>query len=94
MIGVIAKLKVKSGQEANFETEAKALVAKVNAHEEGCLFYALFKDKEPGHYTFMEQYLDKAALDAHGQTEYFLAAQPILGACLSAAPNMQILKSV
>lgn len=94
MIGVIAKLTVKSGMEADFEKHAKALVAKVNANEKGCLLYDLFKGKDEGVYVFMEKYTDKAALDAHGKTEYFLAAQAPLGACLSAAPELQFYTAV
>jgi len=36
MLGVIAKIKVKEGQQAEFEAVAKRLVAAVNANEPGC----------------------------------------------------------
>ena len=74
MIGVTAKLTVAAGKEVEFEAAAKALVAQVNAHEEGVIFYDLYKSaKEPGVYIFLEKYRDQAALDAHGKTDYFLA---------------------
>lgn len=94
MIGVIATLKVQAGKEAEFETHANALVAAVNANEPGCVLYDLFKSKEGGTYVFMEKYKDKAALDAHGKTDYFLAAQPKLGPCLAGAPEIQVYQSV
>jgi len=90
MIGVIATLKIAAGKEAEFETAAKALVTQVNANEPDCLLYELYRSpKSPDTYVFMEKYKDKAALEAHGQTEYFLAAQPVLGACLAAKPDFQ-----
>ena len=46
MIGVTAKLKIADGKEAAFEEAAKALVAKVNANEEGCLMYELYKSPQ------------------------------------------------
>jgi len=36
MLAVVATLKVKAGQEADFEAVAKQLVAQVNANEPGC----------------------------------------------------------
>lgn len=95
MIGVIAKLTVANGKEAEFEAAASDLAAKVNANEDGCTLYELFKSKsEPGVYVFMEKYADKAALEAHGKTDYFLAAQPGLGACLAATPDVQVYGAV
>ncbi len=94
MIAVVAKLTVKSGMETEFETHAKKLVEQVNANEPGCVMYELFKSKAGGEYVFMEKYKDKAALSAHGQTDYFLAAQPKLGPCLAGAPDIHTYVSV
>lgn len=94
MIGVVAKLQVTPGMEDEFETHAKALVEQVNANEPDCVQYELFKSKSGGEYVFLEKYKDKAALIAHGQTDYFLAAQPKLGPCLAGAPDIQSYVSV
>lgn len=95
MIGVTAKLTIAPGKEAAFEEAAKALVANVNANEPGCLMYELYKSpKEQSVYIFLEKYTDQAALDAHGKTEYFLAAQAPLGACLAGAPDIQLYEAV
>jgi len=94
MIGVVAKLTVKAGMEAEFEKHANALKEQVNANEPGCVLYELFKSKAGGEYVFMEKYKDKKALIAHGQTDYFLAAQPKLGPCLAGAPDIQTYVSV
>ncbi len=94
MIGAIAKLTVKSGKEAEFETHAKALIEKVIANEPDCYLYDLYKAKDGGVYVFMEKYKDKAALLAHGKTPYFLEAQPKLGACLAEPPDIETYKAV
>ena len=41
MIGVVAKLKIQDGKQAEFEQVAKDLMAKVKANEPGCLTYQL-----------------------------------------------------
>ena len=95
MIGVTAKLFIAKGKEAEFETLALELAAKVNANEPGVVTYQLYKSKEDAStYIFLEQYTDQAALDAHGKTDYFLAAQSTLGPLLSGAPDIQYFDSV
>ena len=42
-----------------------------------CIAYDLFVDqKAPGHFIFIEQWPDRAALDAHCQTEHFRRLVP------------------
>lgn len=86
MIGVTAKLSIQSGKEDEFEAAASALIAQVRANEPDCLQYELFRDGQT--YIFLEKYASEAALKAHGQTDYFKAAQPALGACLAGAPEI------
>jgi quinol monooxygenase YgiN len=89
MIGVVAKLKIQDGKQAEFEQVAKDLMAKVKANEPGCLTYQLYKTKGSStDYIFMEQYASSDALKAHGQTDYFKAAGPKLGAVLGGAPEI------
>jgi len=92
MIGVVAKLKVQAGKEAEFEKHAKALVEQVNKTENGCAFYELFKSDDE--YVFMEMYAGKAALDAHGKTKYFGEAMVALKPLLAGAPDVQSYKRV
>ena len=90
MIGVVAKLKIQDGKADDFETACKDLMAKVKANEPGCLTYQLYKsDREADTYVFMEQYASQDDLDAHGKTDYFAAAMPVIGACLDSAPDIQ-----
>lgn len=90
MIGVVAKLRIQDGKQAEFEQVAKDLMAKVKANEPGCLTYQLYKTKgSDAEYIFMEQYASADALKAHGETEYFKAAGPKFGAVLAGRPEIQ-----
>ena len=43
-----------------------------------CLSYELFIDqKDPGHFIFIEKWPDRAALDAHCDTEHFKRLVPL-----------------
>ena len=73
MLGVIAKLNVKEGKEAEFETAMLDLAEAVQANEPGNQLYQLCKDGD-GNYVVMELYSDEAALAAHGQSDHFKAS--------------------
>lgn len=46
-----------------------------------CIAYDLFEDqKDPGHFIFIEQWPDRAALDIHCQTEHFTRLVPLINA--------------
>jgi len=95
MIGVIATLKVQDGKNAEFEGVLGALAEQVRANEKGNLAYALTKSRsDPNTYKVLELYADQAALDHHGQTEYFRAAGPKLGPCLAGRPEIEYLDGV
>jgi len=59
MIGVIATLKIQEGKGAEFEAIANQLVEKVNANEEGVVYYDLYKQDDTT-YVFLERYKDEA----------------------------------
>jgi quinol monooxygenase YgiN len=91
-IGVLATLTVAEGKNAEFEAVFAALSAAVNANEPGNEFYSLTRSRaNPQVYKVLERYIDQAALDAHGKTDHYVAAMPKLGACLAAAPDIEIL---
>lgn len=47
--------------------------------EPGCIAYELFIDqKDPGHFIFIEQWPDRAALDAHCATAHFQRLVPMI----------------
>ena len=95
MIGVVAKLKIAEGKEAEFEAAAKELMTKVKANEPGTLTYELYKSKsDPQTYIFMEQYATEDDLKAHGKTDYFKAAGPKFGPCLAGKPEIEYFNNV
>jgi quinol monooxygenase YgiN len=94
-IGIIATLKVQDGKNAEFEGVFRDLAAQVRANEKGNLAYALTKSRsDPNTYKVLELYADQAALDHHGQTEYFRAAGPKMGPCMAGRPEIEILDGV
>lgn len=47
--------------------------------EPACIAYDLFIDqKDPGHFVFIEEWPDRAALDAHCRTEHFTRLVPLI----------------
>lgn len=49
--------------------------------EELCIAYDLFVDqKDPGHFIFIEEWPDRAALDMHCATEHFTRLVPLINA--------------
>jgi len=93
MVGIIATLKIKEGSGADFLAVANQLVEKVNANEEGALYYDLYKEDDTT-YIFLERYKDQAAFDAHGKTDYYKTIGAQMGAFLTGAPDIKILQSV
>lgn len=52
------------------------LVAKTKL-EQGCIAYDLYHDlRDQGHFVFVEEWVDRAALDAHVQSEHFQRLVP------------------
>ena len=93
MIGIVATLKIKEGSGSDFEAVATELVEKVNANEEGVVYYDLYKQDETT-YVFLERYKDQEAQDAHGKTDYFRELGSKMGAFMAGAPDIKVLESV
>ena len=94
-IGLLATITILEGKNEEFESAFLGLTEKVRANEPGNVFYALHKSgSDPQVYKVMEQYDSPEALDAHGKTEYFLAANKQLAGMVAAAPEIEILEAV
>ena len=94
-IGLLATITVLEGKNADFEAAFLALTEQVRANEPGNIFYVLHRSpSDPQVYKVMEQYDSLEALDAHGKTEYFLAANKQLAGMVAAAPEIEILEAV
>ncbi len=93
MIGVVAKLNVKAGSEAEFEEVFLTLSEAVRANEPGCLLYQLCKDDD-GSYVVMEMYESEEALAAHGKSEHFKAAGAGFKGKMGGPPEIQRMQAV
>ena len=91
---IVATIKVKAGQETQFEEVARKLVAAVNANEAGCLLYTLNRGDDPLTYVFMERYKDEEAVKAHRGTEHFRTFGKAMGAHMDGAPAVQRMKEL
>jgi quinol monooxygenase YgiN len=94
MLGVVATIKVKDGQGAEFEKVATELVKKVNENEKGCLLYQLYHGEQPNTYVFLERYASEAAVEEHRNTEYFKSLGRAMGAFMDGRPTVQRFKQV
>ena len=94
-IGILAKLKIKEDQIEVFEEAFRELMAVVKEHEPGNVYYTLNRSREEsGTYYVMEQYVDQAAVDAHGKSDAFKAVNAKLGPCVAAPPEIELLDCV
>jgi quinol monooxygenase YgiN len=94
-ITVIAKLKVKPGSEAEFESAAREMIATVRTAEPGTLNYILHKNaKDASEFVYYEVYQDQAALDAHGKTDHMKAFGGKIGTLLAGRPEITVLSEV
>ncbi len=74
MITIIARLKIKPGNEA--EKAATEMTAAVEANEPGALAYLMHRSpQDPTDITVFEVYADTEAFSAHGQTAHMAALQ-------------------
>lgn len=87
MIGVIAKLKVKSGSEAQFETLANELVSKSRA-EPGSKGYTLWRTDDPTIYIFVEYYEDADGAQAHTKSDHYRQIGRELGPLIDGRPEV------
>jgi len=93
-LSVVAKIKVKDGQQAAFEAVAGKLAAAVNANEPGCLLYTLNKGDDPVTYYFLERYKDDEAVKAHRASDHFRSLGREMGAFMDGAPEILRLNEV
>ena len=94
-IGLLAKITVLEGKNAEFEQAFLDLAEKVRANEPGNVFYALHKSADDLQvYKVMEQYESQAALELHSRSEHFKEANKQLGTLVGAAPEIELLEAV
>jgi len=60
-----------------------------------CIAYDLFEDrKDPGHFIFIEEWPDRAALAIHCQTEHFTRLVPLINAHQRQDPTVILMDAV
>ena len=70
MPGIVATLKIKEGQQSQFEEVANQLVAASRA-EPGCSDYTLWRTDDSSVDVFVERYQSHKAIEAHRKSEHF-----------------------
>jgi quinol monooxygenase YgiN len=95
MIGVVARIKVKDGQQAAAEAVLHELVAAVNANEPEVKLYKLFKNRDgSGDLVMLELYTSAEALAAHRDMPHFKTIGAKLGPLLAGAPAIEYFDAV
>lgn len=87
MRAIVAKIKVKEGQEADFETVAAGLV-ETSRREPGCLAYDLWRSDDAGEYVFIERYVDEDAARAHVKSDHYRRIGRQMGAFMEGVPTV------
>jgi quinol monooxygenase YgiN len=94
-VGIIAKIKIQAGKNAEFEGIFAELAKEVRAKEPGNNFYALHRSKtDPLLYVVLEQYKDMDAIAAHRAAEHFKVIGKRMGSCMAGAPEVELLDGV
>ena len=90
MKAIIAKAKVPSGKEDEFEKVALELVEQVHANEPGNKLYRLCKSAE-GDYFFIELFESDEAIAAHRDAPHMKEAGPKFFALMGGQPEVTVL---
>ena len=94
-IGIVAHLTIQEGKNAEFEAIFNELQDVVGQVEPGNNFYACHRSKESDTtYIVLEQYVDQAALDAHGKSDEFKAVAAKLGPHMGGAPKVEYMDGI
>lgn len=95
MLGIVARLKIKPGQEEAFLSAMGALIEAVKANEPDVLSYDCFRARGSSHeFVMLEVYRSQAALDAHQAAAHVKAALPALTALLDGRPAIEVFDGV
>ena len=73
---LLARMTAKGGQTDALKAELQKLIEPTHA-EPGCIRYEMWQNREnPAEFTFVEEWADDAALDAHFQTPHMQEIVP------------------
>lgn len=89
MIHVVARLTSKPDKITETRVVLEALIEPTRV-ESGCITYELFQNNsDPTDFTFVEEWTDDVALDAHLASPHLLAAKAKLGDLLLVEPDIR-----
>jgi len=95
MIGVVARLIVLEGEQAEFEAAMQELAAEVRASEPGCLLYEVYrKEGSATEYVVLERYRSREAMDAHAKSPHFQRMLPRLAPLQAGPLDVEVLEPV
>jgi quinol monooxygenase YgiN len=95
MLTIVAKIKIKAGQEGAAEAALKDMIAYVRRAEPDTLRYALHRGVgDPTMLLMYEQYKDQAAVDAHGTSDRIQQLFTTLGPLLDGQPSIEMYQEV
>ena len=94
-IGLMVKMKIKAGKNAEFENGFKEAQVGVRAEEPGCLYYDLYQSSsDPQTYFVLERYTGQPAVDLHTKTKHFAKMMQAGPGLMDGPPEIQNLKLV
>lgn len=95
MITIIAKLKVRPGNEEAMKEAMREAASKVRALEPGNLAYTPHQSQaDPTIFLFYEKYKDQAALDFHRQQDHYKAFGKKIGGILDGKPEIDFYNEI
>ena len=92
---VVAKLKVKPGQEDALVAGMRKMIAHVTANEPGTQTYVLYRSqRDPSQFLVYEVYADQAAFAAHGASEPMKEFFKLAGGILDGRPDIAMYEEI
>lgn len=88
-VSIVAVIRARAGQEAQFEAVARRMVAAVRANEPGCLQYTLNRGEDASAFVFIERYRDEDAVKAHRASDHFRTIGREMGAHMDGPPDVR-----
>lgn len=89
---VIARAQVRPDFRAAFIAAAHDCIA-ATRREHGCLAYDLHESvSQPGHFVFVESWEQREHVDLHMRQPHLLAFLKLAGACVTAAPVIEVIE--
>ena len=95
MLTIVAKMKIKAGKQGEAEAALREMIQYVRSAEPGTLRYTLHRGiGDPTELLMYEQYVDQAAVDAHGTSDRIQQLFATLAPLLDGQPSIEMYREV